>query len=141
MRFEVELPIPPPYNHSVRHSAGRHYRSQQYAAWLRQAHGLITEALLECPGASYPVECWCRVIVELHTRSRRGDVDGYLKPILDALGGAHTGTGNGLVYVNDRQVLAAAIRVVSTGNREAVAVVLVSETEAPVDRRERRRRK
>jgi Holliday junction resolvase RusA-like endonuclease len=148
MRFAVELPVPPLYNHAVVHTSRGHYPSAGYQAWLGVVNEVVRDNLRSMHGLTggvlYPKPTFCRVVVELHlSGGRRGDVDGYLKPILDALGGAAPGperriVRDGLVYEDDRQVTVAAIRLVSVGGPEGLALVRVEDVEPPICMRPKR---
>lgn len=92
--LRLELPETPPANRMWRNWRGRTvlsatakaYRAQVKACYLRQVGTLC------CRYPSGDV----RVIVAWHRSARRGDLDGRLKLLLDAL--------NGLAYRDDRQI-------------------------------------
>ncbi len=137
----VDLAIPPSYNHCIAHTPFGGIPTRPYANWLNDAHSAIRAAMLDA-GLETDAEGWWRVRIAIYCgMGRRGDVDGYAKPILDALGGARQNEKRkiervGLVYRDDTQVAELHVRLVAVRMRNEESYVSVSceRTASPIDR-------
>lgn len=75
----VTIPVPPSANSVTGHGRGRHYRSHEYAAWLRAAAAAIRMS----QGAEVAPPAVVHIRVG-RIRANR-DIDNLVKPVLDVL--------------------------------------------------------
>jgi crossover junction endodeoxyribonuclease RusA len=93
----IVLPVPPSLNRYWRNIRGRVVLSSEGKAYKRKVEDLFAEAtnvgktVRGVPKA--PVKLW----VDIYRPRKSGDLDNYLKALLDSL--------NGLAYEDDRQII------------------------------------
>lgn len=135
-----EIPHPPLYNRCIRHASFGAYPSKDYCTWLEVAHEIIGDAMREAGAEMDTEHCWEVEIQLTLGTGRRGDVDGYIKPILDALGGARPNekrriVRDGQVYKDDQQVIVVSclLAIVKMPEEWVGATVTCRHTDPPAD--------
>jgi len=94
--IELRLELPPTTNASFRVGKGRFYETDEYKNWKMVAQ---LQARTQC--GHQPSDQEIRLVIEMY-QVFGGDIDGRLKPLLDAL--------QGVVYDNDKQVVEILVR-------------------------------
>lgn len=85
---KLTLPIGPNINHKF--ISRSFVVSSKYRNWMRDTKAYLSAMRLK------PIEGDCIVKIDWYRPKKQGDVDGKLKPILDAMQGS--------VYIDDKQV-------------------------------------
>lgn len=92
----IDLELPPTTNKSFRVGKGRFYETPEYQNWKMVA---ALQARTQCKHK--PSDLEMKLVIEMYQQFG-GDIDGRLKPLLDAL--------NGVVYVDDKQIVEITVR-------------------------------
>lgn len=87
----LELPFPPSLNHMYRRYGKQTVLSGEARAYKQEAAILSREIIDE------PLTGRLSVTIRLYRPAARGDIDNYLKALLDAL--------NGILWQDDRQIV------------------------------------
>lgn len=91
MTQHITLPLGPSSNRYWRHSDGRTYVSEEASAYRTEAGWLAKAAGVECTDQAVAVR------LDIYRARKSGDLDNFLKVVLDAL--------RGVAYTDDRQVV------------------------------------
>jgi len=108
--IELYLDLPPTTNASFRVTRGRFYETDEYKKWKMVAQ---LQARAQC--GHKPTNQDIRLVIEMY-QVFGGDIDGRLKPLLDALQGA--------VYDNDRQVVEISVCKFKALNSQSVKCIV-----------------
>lgn len=104
--ISIDLELPPTTNKSFRVGKGRFYETSEYQNWKMVA---ALTAKTKC--GHQPCDLEMRLLIEMY-QTHGGDIDGRLKPLLDAL--------QGVIYVNDKQVVEITVRKYSSKRAHCV---------------------
>lgn len=88
--LDLELPIPPRLNTKYKVGKGRVYVDPQHKKYVDQVHKLLTAKRIK------PAAGDLGVIITWYRRTKRGDIDGILKTLLDSM--------TGYAYKDDAQI-------------------------------------